>query len=110
MRSEFDEVFKDAYDFCIDDADYHVREAAEALADTIWQHQQSKITLLENKNEYLTKTNGELAGLIIDLRNRVDAALARADQACIGNEMFYKQFDDVVRILRGIHKPKDGAV
>lgn len=36
-----------------------------------------------------------------ELQKRVDAALARASQACIGNEMFHKQFDDVIRILRG---------
>ncbi|OTS13962.1 hypothetical protein CAT21_13180 [Acinetobacter pittii] len=38
---------------------------------------------------------------MLKLQKRVDAALARAGQACIGNEMFHKQFDDVIRILRG---------
>lgn len=36
-----------------------------------------------------------------ELQKRVESALARANQACISNEMFHKQFDDVIRILKG---------
>ncbi|AVE44211.1 hypothetical protein MW722_001490 [Acinetobacter baumannii] len=36
-----------------------------------------------------------------ELQNRINSALARADMTCIGQSMFFKQFDDVIAILRG---------
>lgn len=36
-----------------------------------------------------------------ELENRVNAALARANMTCLGGPMFFKQFDDVLAILRG---------
>lgn len=59
------------------EVDFYSRKG---LAKAVWQHQQSKVE---------------------ELQNRIDAALARANQACIGNAMFHKQFDDVLAILRG---------
>ncbi|MFV5310602.1 hypothetical protein, partial [Acinetobacter baumannii] len=44
----FEEVFKDAYDYWIDDADIHRYEGAKGLADQVWQHQQAKVEELQN--------------------------------------------------------------
>ncbi|WPE82773.1 hypothetical protein SB581_07330 [Acinetobacter baumannii] len=54
--------------------------------------------------------NANFSGVSLDVQNRVDAALARASQACIGTAMFHKQFNDVISILRGVDKPKDDGV
>ncbi|MGS9896551.1 hypothetical protein [Acinetobacter baumannii] len=36
-----------------------------------------------------------------ELQNRINAALARANMTCLGGPMFFRQFDDVLAILRG---------
>lgn len=54
MRSEFYEVFKDAYDYCIDDVDIHRYESAAGLADRIWHHQQAKVDELQKRVDALT--------------------------------------------------------
>lgn len=73
-----------------------------------WQHQQAKVEELEHDKEFAENSAQEWTAKAIEERNaklelqkRVDAALARANQACIGNAMFHKQFDDVLAILRG---------
>lgn len=47
MRSEFQDVFKDAYDHWIDDACSHRYNASKGLALQVWQHQQSKVDELQ---------------------------------------------------------------
>jgi hypothetical protein len=84
----FEEVFKDAYDFWIDDADIHRYEGAKGLADQVWQHQQAKVeglqkqvTDLDNRatqyalDEMATaKLNGELQKRVESLRRKQEAA------------------------------------
>lgn len=53
MRSEFQDVFKDAYDHWIDDACSHRYNASKSLALQVWQHQQSKVDELEHKAKLL---------------------------------------------------------
>ncbi|MFA3049683.1 hypothetical protein KWE42_10310 [Acinetobacter pittii] len=59
-----------------------------------WQEQQAKV-------EELQTLYTQQGINMLNMQKRVEAALARANQACISNEMFHKQFDDVIRILRG---------
>lgn len=73
-----------------------------------WEHQQAKVEELQKQLIDQSQKFNEQAQRVKDLEHkngelqkRVDAALARANQACIGNEMFHKQFDDVIRVLRG---------
>jgi len=47
----FEEVFKEAYDYWVDDSDPHVHEGAKGLADQIWQHQQVKVQQLKGQLE-----------------------------------------------------------
>ncbi len=49
MRSEFQDVFKDAYDHWIDDACSHRYRTSKSLALQVWQHQQSKVDELQNR-------------------------------------------------------------
>lgn len=49
MRSEFQDVFKDAYDHWIDDACSHRYNASKSLALQVWQHQQSKVDELQKR-------------------------------------------------------------
>lgn len=51
MRSEFQDVFKDAYDHWIDDACSHRYHASQGLALQVWQHQQSKVDELQYKSK-----------------------------------------------------------
>ncbi|AXX53909.1 hypothetical protein HN281_09635 [Acinetobacter baumannii] len=51
----FEEVFKDAYDYWIDDADIHRYEGAKGLADQVWQHQQAKVEELQKRVDALEK-------------------------------------------------------
>lgn len=45
----FDEVFKEAYDHWIDDANIHRYEGAKGLADQVWQHLQAKVVELQKR-------------------------------------------------------------
>lgn len=49
MRSEFQDVFKDAYDHWIDDACSQRHHASKSLALQVWQHQQSKVDELQKR-------------------------------------------------------------
>ena len=60
MRSEFQDVFKDAYDHWIDDACSHRYHASKSLALQVWQHQQSKVDELQKRVD-------AVKGLIEDL-------------------------------------------
>lgn len=51
MRSEFQDVFKDAYDHWIDDACSQRYHASKSLALQVWNHQQSKVDELQAKLE-----------------------------------------------------------
>lgn len=55
MRSEFQDVFKDAYDHWIDDACSHRYNASKSLALQVWQHQQSKVDGLQRRNQMLSE-------------------------------------------------------
>ena len=49
MRSEFQDVFKDAYDHWIDDACSQRYHASKSLALQVWNHQQSKVDELQKR-------------------------------------------------------------
>ncbi|HCQ9572015.1 hypothetical protein [Acinetobacter baumannii] len=51
----FDEVFKEAYDHWIDDANIHRYEGAKGLADQVWQHQQAKVEELQKRVDAATR-------------------------------------------------------
>ncbi len=55
MKSEFQDVFKDAYDHWIDDACSHRYNASKSLALQVWQHQQSKVDELQKRVDAQTK-------------------------------------------------------
>ena len=56
MRSEFQDVFKDAYDHWIDDACSQRYHASRSLALQVWNHQQSKVDELQKRVDELEKT------------------------------------------------------
>ncbi|MFL4437622.1 hypothetical protein [Acinetobacter baumannii] len=78
------------------------------IAYMTWQHRQAKVEeanakaqmCRDEKNHAINRWSA-VCKERDELKKRVDAALARANQACIGNAMFHKQFDDVLAILRG---------
>lgn len=82
MRSEFQDVFKDAYDHWIDDACSHRYHASKSLALQVWQHQQSKVDELQKQlidqgqrfNEQVQRVK-DLEHKNGELQKRVDAAL-----------------------------------
>lgn len=43
QMSDFEKVFQEAYDYCIDDSCKHRYEASKIFAKEIWNHQQQKI-------------------------------------------------------------------
>lgn len=51
----------------------------------------------------------ERQAVIDELQGRIDAALKRANYACIGMEMFNLQFLDILQILKGYGPPKDAT-
>ena len=54
MKSEFQDVFKDAYDHWIDDACSQRYYASRNLALQVWKNQQSKVDELQKKNAWLS--------------------------------------------------------
>lgn len=83
----FEEVFKDAYDYWIDDADIHRYEGAKGLADQVWQHQQAKVEELQKQlSEYIfvAETLDEMyvkeAQKSDDLQKRVDEIVSIATE------------------------------
>lgn len=82
MRSEFQDVFKDAYDHWIDDACSHRYHASKSLALQVWQHQQSKVDEIERiiklRDQQLTEEIGLSTKYVAksdELQKRVDATL-----------------------------------
>lgn len=74
----FEEVFKDAYDYWIDDANIHRYEGAKGLAGQVWQHQQAKVEELKKTNRKLEIYMLEIQQNMADakeLQKRVDKAL-----------------------------------
>lgn len=63
MRSEFQDVFKDAYDHWIDDACSHRYNASKSLALQVWKHQQSKI-------DELQKQVDESLRILVDIKKK----------------------------------------
>jgi hypothetical protein len=81
MRSDFEKVFKDAYDHWIDDANIHRYEGAKGLADQVWQHQQSKLDELQNNINLLNEALNIKEQLNQKLREREDELQKRVDAA-----------------------------
>ncbi|RYL19988.1 hypothetical protein [Acinetobacter baumannii] len=71
----FDEVFKEAYDYWIDDTNIHRYEGAKGLAEQVWQHQQAKVEELQKRvdvalaviMEYYTGSYDESPDLVVDI-------------------------------------------
>ncbi|OAM07562.1 hypothetical protein AZK46_15695 [Acinetobacter baumannii] len=68
----FEEVFKDAYDYWIDDADIHRYEGAKGLADQVWQHQQAKVEKAQTNGELLNEALQRAVAREDELQKRVD--------------------------------------
>ena len=79
MRSEFQDVFKDAYDHWIDDACSHRYNASKSLALQVWQHQQSKIDELQKNINLLKEALDIKEQLNQKLREREDELQKRVD-------------------------------
>lgn len=74
MRSEFQDVFKEAYDHWIDDACSHRYNASKSLALQVWQHQQSKVDELQKQRDSFIKAYEIEIDKSDELQKRVDAA------------------------------------
>ncbi|WP_336016961.1 hypothetical protein [Acinetobacter pittii] len=69
----FEEVFKDAYDYWIDDANIHRYEGAKGLADQVWQHQQAKVEELQKRvDAALEQVQGNLKYVEQDRRENFE--------------------------------------
>lgn len=86
----FDEVFKEAYDHWIDDANIHRYEGAKGLADQVWQHQQVKVEELQLK---LSEDNRILHNVIDIERNK--------------NEKLQKRVDAISEVLEELQEQAD---
>lgn len=82
---------------------YHAAYSEDYKRGARWgfQNQQEKITGLVSLVNYDSKVQSKLLDERDELQNRVNAALARANMTCLGGPMFFRQFDDVLAILRG---------
>ncbi|WP_205680624.1 hypothetical protein [Acinetobacter haemolyticus] len=80
MRSEFQDVFKDAYDHWIDDACSHRYHASKSLALQVWQHQQSKVDELTKQRDSFIKAYEIEMDKSIELQKRVDAVKQLIDE------------------------------
>lgn len=81
MRSEFQDVFKDAYDHWVDDACSQRYYASRNLALQVWRHQQSKVDELHKisvaLNTETIRQREQVAYYLsknAELQKRVDAA------------------------------------
>lgn len=81
MRSEFQDVFKDAYDHWIDDACSHRYHASKSLALQVWQHQQSKVDELQKQLIDKGQRFNEQAQRVKDLEHKSDELQKRLDAA-----------------------------
>lgn len=77
----FDEVFKDAYDYWIDDADIHRYEGAKGLAGQVWQHQQAKVEELQKQLIDQGQRFNEQAQVVKDLEHKNGELQKRVDKA-----------------------------
>ncbi len=69
MRSDFHDVFKDAYDYWIDDACAHRYHASKSLALQVWNHRQTEVDELQKRVDALEKAEFKLAQIRAILEN-----------------------------------------
>lgn len=118
MRSEFQDVFKDAYDHWIDDACSHRYHASKSLALQVWQHQQSKVDELQKQlidqgqrfNEQaqrvkdLEHKNGELqndVSIMLASHKRISVELLQQQDKI---EKFIKERDELQKRVDAVKK------
>lgn len=77
----FDEVFKEAYDHWIDDANIHRYEGAKGLADQVWQHQQAKVEELQTQLSLQRQRVKAFEEELTSSRNYGDELQKRVDAA-----------------------------
>lgn len=103
--SDFDEYFNKNFEAGLGDPSiYILRHTFEAGA----QSKQAEIDELRKQldiiNQY-TAAQGEAVKIAnderLELRKWIDDAIERSNHAHIGYQMLYKQFDDVMKILKG---------
>lgn len=104
----FEEVFKDAYDYWIDDANIHRYEGAKGLADQVWQHQQAKVEELqvqlkgaEERAQLTLKYKDKYREERDKLQKRVDAAIEAINEHYDSDGMSGSYFMDLKEILEG---------
>ncbi|MDC5422453.1 hypothetical protein NRA68_07340 [Acinetobacter baumannii] len=94
----FDEVFKEAYDYWIDDTNIHRYEGAKGLAEQVWQHQQAKVEELKatikgnhGRIAELERLNRVKAQAILDLHQEIKELKASHHGEVIGHEVHLKK-------------------
>ena len=102
--SEFDNFINEA-GFNFHPTDYYLYKSIfEAGAQSKKAEIDELRKQLELINQY-TAAQGEAVKIAnderLELRKRIDDAIERSNHAHIGYQMLYKQFDDVMKILKG---------
>lgn len=104
----FDEVFKDAYDYWIDDTNIHRYEGAKGLAEQVWQHQQAKVEGLQDVERTLQGRSAALQDKINGLQEQVDDLDNRATQYAFDemvtaklNAELQKRVDAAIQEIKG---------
>ena len=96
MRSEFQDVFKDAYGHWIDDACSHRYHTSKSLALQVWQHQQSKVDELQKNINLLNKA--------LDIKEQLNQKLREREGK------LQKQINDSIFILSTIDNPDEAYI
>ncbi|MCH7391839.1 hypothetical protein [Acinetobacter dispersus] len=86
MRSDFHDVFKDAYDYWIDDACAHRYHASKSLALQVWNHRQTEVDELQKRVEELTVGCGLRRDHIKGLETELKKAWTTVDQEAHKNQ------------------------
>jgi len=107
LEQTFEEVFKDAYDYWIDDANTHRFEGAKGLADQIWRHQQTKVNDITEAYAKLSRSDiqnrlrwGDSIKKRDELQKRINKAKEIADDL-MQNIENYRVGELLEKILNG---------
>jgi len=107
MRSEFQDVFKDAYDHWIDDACCHRYHASKSLALQVWQHQQSKIDELQKGNDALVHVIKSRDIQLENEKHEYDELMNKLVDSGMKNTELQKRVDAAIYLLPSLKAEND---
>lgn len=105
MRSEFQDVFKDAYDHWIDDACYRRYYTSRNLALQVWQHQQSKVDELQRRNQMLNDNIKEQGQKLVYQNEVIETQAEKLLGLRDENAELQKRVDAVKQLIQEYRDP-----